>query len=248
MERREGGRATEPVLECANSAKAKLAPVVIDVEGRDVGLPSLGPLSSTDRGGEIPSALVVPTGSDLTRNLSATIALDERADGASAGHQDTSVLGEAQVPHVRPRRHQPRQEFVGLEPPVTPDSMLDLSGDHDRRVDEKVDGSALVSDQEGRAAERPANPAESGDKRSGRARRNGPPGGLGMRELVLGKGKRGLEQLEGEPLIPDSKGPVPNDSSVRFEGRVQGATGAISSEKGKDGIAPRGRGRPQWRF
>ena len=100
--RREGGRAAEPVLKGANSAEAKLTPIVIDVEGRDGSLASLSPLPTTDSGGEITSALVVPAASDLARKLTATIAFDERADGAGTGHQDTSVLGEGQIPNVRP--------------------------------------------------------------------------------------------------------------------------------------------------
>ena len=100
--RREGGRAAEPVLKGANSTEAKLTAIVIDVEGRDGSLASLSPLPTTNGGGEITSALVVPAASDLARKLPATIAFDERADGAGTGHQDTSVLGEGEIPNVRP--------------------------------------------------------------------------------------------------------------------------------------------------
>ena len=65
--KREGGGATEPVLKGANSAEAELTPIVIDVEGRDGSLTRLSPLPTTDRGGEIASALVSPTTSDLAR-------------------------------------------------------------------------------------------------------------------------------------------------------------------------------------
>ena len=47
--RREGGGATKPVLKGANSAEAKLTPVVVNAEGRDGSLSRLSPLSATDR-------------------------------------------------------------------------------------------------------------------------------------------------------------------------------------------------------
>ena len=90
------------MIEGANRIKAQLASVVVSAEGRNRRFPGLRPLSSTDSGGEITSALVVPAASDLARKLTATIAFDERADGAGTGHQDTSVLGEGQIPNVRP--------------------------------------------------------------------------------------------------------------------------------------------------
>ena len=47
--RREGGGATKPVLKGANSAEAKLTPVVVNAEGRDGSLSRLSPLSAADR-------------------------------------------------------------------------------------------------------------------------------------------------------------------------------------------------------
>ena len=58
------------------------------------------------------------------------------------------MVREIQIPNVRPSRHKPRQEFVGLAPPVTSDRMFDFSGNHNGRVDEEVDGPALIRDKD----------------------------------------------------------------------------------------------------
>ena len=58
-----------------------------------------------------------------------------------------------------------------------------------------------------------------------------------MRKLVLGLGEGALEVLEGVPLFPNSQSPVSNDRRMGFKSGVESATGAISSEEGKDRVA-----------
>ena len=72
-------------------------------------------------------------------------------------------------------RNQSRQKFVSFSPSVSSDSMLDFVGNHDRGVNLEINESAFVSDEHGRTAIRPANPAESGEERSGGASGESPP-------------------------------------------------------------------------
>ena len=63
-----------------------------------------------------------------------------------------------------------------------------------------------------------------------------------MRKLVPGMVEGVLKVLPVEPPVPYRKSPVPYDSSVGFEGRVERATGAIERKEGKDRVAARDSG------
>ena len=207
----EGARAGEPVVEGADRLEAQLASIVVSAEGRNRRFPGLRPLSSTDSGGEVTSALVGPAGPDVASASAAPIALDERADGAGARDKNGPVSTRGVGADIGMGRNQPRQKLVSLSPSMASDSMLDFFGNHDRGVDLEVDKPALVSDEHGSTAVRPTDPAEGGDERGGGASGNGPPRSLGVGKLVLRLREGALEVLKGEPLIPDSESPVPND-------------------------------------
>ena len=135
-----------------------------------------------------------------------------------------------------------RQQLVSLTPSTSPDCVLGLTDNDDRRISLQVKDATFVGDERSGITAGPPNPSQSGHKRGGGARGGRPPGAFGMGQLVPGMVKGVLKVLFVEPPVPHSESPVPYDSSVGFEGRVERATGAIERKEGKDRVATRGSG------
>ena len=138
-----------------------------------------------------------------------------------------STRGE--VPNVHVSGDKARQQLVGLVPSASPDSVLGLIGNNNRRVGLQVESATFVGDERGGITAGPPDPAQGGDQRGGWASGGGPPRASGMRKLVPGMVKSVLKELFVEPPVPHSESPVPYDSSVGFKGGAERATGAKCS-------------------
>ena len=68
-----------------------------------------------------------------------------------------------------------RQQLIRLTPSTSPDGVLGLVGNHDRRISLQVKNAALVGDERSGVTAGPPNPPQSGDQRSGGARSGRPP-------------------------------------------------------------------------
>ena len=56
-----------------------------------------------------------------------------------------------------------RQQLIRLTPSTSPDGVLGLVGNHDRRISLQVKNAALVGDERGGVTAGPPNPPQSGD-------------------------------------------------------------------------------------